>query len=70
MRLQAIDRGSRITNKRLWLFCASIIVAGFVGYYVWSVLSHSDFLKSDGSCVIVDGSRLRFSNFEIIVTNV
>lgn len=56
-------------SKRLLHPCAAIMAIGFVCCCVWSVLLHLNVFESDGVCVSVDGSRLRFSNSEFIVTN-
>lgn len=56
-------------NKRLLISCVAVIAAVSGGCYVWSMCSHSNLIEEDGACVIVDGSRLRFSNSEIVVTN-
>lgn len=57
-----------MTNKRLGLLCTTIIAVVLLGCYVWCALLNLDLSRSDGSYV-VDGSRLRFSNCEIFVTN-
>lgn len=56
-------------NKCLLLSIVFIVMIMPIGCYIWKVLSFSNVRKSEGVNVIVDGSRLRLANSEIIVTN-